>query len=155
MLPNTTIETVPGGIEDFFSRWVDGWNRRDATALIALHTVDAVTINRYGTMLDGRLEAAEALGFLLSSNGPFRADVVFPPMVVRRWREVADGVAIVQVTWAAPVLEADGHSRDKSWNDMILTFCLIKSGDEWLMTQADGHNIDPMNLPFSHDIQKT
>ena len=140
-------------ISEFFNKWVNGWNARDAHALAKLHTDDAVTINRYGTLIDGRAESEKALGFLLGPAGPF-GNAVFPPMVVRKLREIAPNVAIAQVDWSAPVLGVDGKVKDGEWNQMVLTYCLVKAGQNWLMTEVDGHNIEAMELPYSQPEQK-
>ena len=148
-----TVSNVPEGINAFFEKWVGGWNARDAHALAKLHTDDAVTINRYGTLIEGRAESEKALGFLLGPTGPF-GNVVFPPMVIRKLRDIAPNVAVTQVDWSAPALGSDGKVIAGEWNHMVLTYCLVKSGKNWLMTQVDGHNVDRMELPYSQPEQK-
>lgn len=132
----------------FLSRWVTAWNRRDAPALAALHTDDAVTINRYGVLLLGRAAAAEALSLLLGPEGPF-GDVQFPPMQRVALREIAPGVAVVQANWAAPMLGPDGRIVPDQSNAMILSYTLLRRDADWRATQIDGHNIEAITLPFS------
>lgn len=140
-------------IETFFQRWVTAWNNRDAKALAALHTEDAVTINRYGTLLDGRAEAEEALAFLRGPHGPF-GDFVFPPMQIVAARQIAPGVLITQASWSAPELGPDGKTVPNQFNEMILSYTLVAQGEGWKVTQIDGHNVEKMDLPFSSEEQK-
>lgn len=140
-------------IETFFQQWVTTWNNRDVKALVALHTEDAVTINRYGTLLEGRAEAEQALAFLRGLHGPF-ADFVFPPMEIVAARQIAPGVLIAQTTWSAPILGPDGKTVPNQFNEMILSYTLVGEGEDWKVTQIDGHNVEKMDLPFSSEEQK-
>ncbi len=153
---NPLLALSPGvqeGAEAFLKSWVTAWNRHDARALASLHTEDAMTINRYGTLIRGRASAEEALSFLLGPQGPF-GDTVFPPMKIVALREIAPGVAIVQSSWGAPVLGANGKTVPGQFNEMILTYTLVKRGADWKTTQIDGHNVEKMDLPYSSPDQK-
>lgn len=136
-----------------FKQWVTAWNDHDARALAALHTEDAVTINRYGSLLEGRAEAQQALAFLRGPDGPF-GDFVFPPMEIVAARQIAPDLLIAQTTWNAPVLGTDGKTVPGQFNQMILSYTLVRQGHEWKVTQIDGHNVDKMDLPFSSEQQK-
>jgi hypothetical protein len=144
---------VQSGAETFLKNWVAAWNGHDAHALASLHTDEAMTVNRYGTLIRGRASAEEALSFLLGPQGPF-GDTVFPPMRIVALREVAPGVAVVQVTWSAPVLGPNGKTVAGQFNEMILSYTLVKRGADWKTTQIDAHNVEHMELPFSSPEQK-
>jgi ketosteroid isomerase-like protein len=144
---------VQQGAEAFLKDWVAAWNGRDAHALASLHTDDAMTINRYGTLIRGRSSSEEALSFLLGPQGSF-GDTVFPPMKIVVLREIVPGVAIVQSSWGAPVLGANGKTVPVQFNEMILTYTLVKHGADWKTTQIDGHNVEKMHLPYSSPDQK-
>jgi len=144
---------VQAGAEAFLKNWVAGWNHRDAHALASLHTDDAITINRYGTLIRGRASSEEALAFLLGPKGPF-GDTIFPPMQIVALREIVPGVAIVQTSWNAPVLGPDGKTVPGQVNQMVLSFTLLKRGADWKTTQIDGHNVEHMELPYSSPEQK-
>ncbi len=38
---------------------------------------------------------------------------------------------------------------------MIISYTLLKEGDQWIATQMDLHNIQKMDLPFSSPAQKS
>lgn len=63
-----TISTIAAG---FLTAWDQAWNDHDANALGDLHASDAVNVNRFGTLIVGRLPTEKALGFLHSHRGPF------------------------------------------------------------------------------------
>lgn len=50
-----------GGAEAFLKNWDTAWNRHDAQALGALHTEDAITVNRFGTMVSCRSAVTQPL----------------------------------------------------------------------------------------------
>ena len=154
--PKMPSEVSPGaqsGAETFLFKWVAAWNSHDAQALASLHTEDAMTINRYGTLIRGRVDAEEALSFLLGPHGPF-GEAVFPPMRIAALREIAPGVVVVQATWSAPVLGPDGKTVQGQFNEMILSYTLLKQGADWKTCQIDGHNVEPMELPYSSPEQR-
>jgi uncharacterized protein (TIGR02246 family) len=144
---------VRAGAEEFLKAWMTAWNKRDAHALASLHTADCVTVNRFGTLIPDRKGAEEALGFLLSSQGPF-GDTVFPPMKMVVLREVAPGVAIIQASWSAPALAPNGKMVPGEFNAMLLTYTLVKQEGHWKATQIDPHNVEHMELPYSNPDQK-
>lgn len=118
-----------------------------------MHAENAVTINRYGTLIRGRADSEEALAFLLGPQGPF-GDFVFPPMELVAARQIVPEVVIAQTTWSAPVLGADGQTVPDQFNEMILSYTLVRQGDDWKATQIDGHNVEKMDLPYSSKEQK-
>ena len=144
---------VQAGAETFLKKWVAAWNSHDAQVLASLHTEDAMTINRYGTLIRGRVNAEEALSFLLGPHGPF-GEATFPPMRIAALREVSPGVVVVQATWNAPVLGQDGKAVPGQFNEMILSYTLLKRETDWKTCQIDGHNVEPMELPFSNPEQR-
>ena len=137
----------------FFERWVTAWNHHDAKKLASLHTDDAVTVNRYGTLLLGRAEAERALTFLRSPLGPF-GEFVFPPMNIAAVRQIANNVMIAQARWNAPALGPHGKVIPDHFNEMILSYTLVKEGEGWKAAQIDAHNVEKMDLPFSSEQQK-
>ncbi len=50
--------------EDFLRKWIQAWNHHDAHQLGLLQTSDANTVNRFGTLVQGRAGVEKALGFL-------------------------------------------------------------------------------------------
>jgi hypothetical protein len=144
---------VRAGAEEFLNAWMTAWNKRDSHALAALHTVDCVTVNRFGTLIPDRKSAEEALVFLLGPQGPF-GDTVFAPMKIVMLREVAAGVAIVQASWSAPALAPNGKMVPGASNAMLLTYTLLKQEGHWKATQIDPHNVEHMELPYSNPDQK-
>jgi uncharacterized protein (TIGR02246 family) len=144
---------VQSGAETFLKNWVAGWNHHDAHALASLHTEDAMTINRYGTLIRGRESSEEALSFLIGPQGPF-GDTTFPPMRIVALREIAPDVAVVQATWKAPALGPNGKIVTGQFNEMVLSFTLVKRGSDCKAAQIDGHNVEHMELPYSSPEQK-
>jgi uncharacterized protein (TIGR02246 family) len=136
--------------EAFLKQWVTAWNHRDAKALASLHADNAVTVNRYGMLIRGRADSEEALAFLLGPQGPF-GDFVFPRMEIVAARQIVPEVVIAQTTWSAPALGADGRMVPGQFNEMILSYTLVRQGAEWKATQIDGHNVEKMDLPFSSE----
>lgn len=146
------------GAEAFINRWNTAWNQHDAVALGALHTDDQVTINRFGTVVDGRVAVTKALAFLHSADGPF-GKTDFPPQTILSLRQIAPGVMSLQTVWRNPVMHANGKidpdtTNKDSWNDMIVSFVLVQRGSEWKAADVDAHNVEKMDLPFSNLGQK-
>ena len=147
------------GAQTFVKRWDTAWNHHDAAALGALHTDDAVTVNRFGTVVQGRAAVTKALAFLHAPNGPF-GKVENPAQAILSVRQIAPGVMSVQTTWKNPVMHADGKidpdtSNKDSWNDMIVSFVLVQRGADWKAADVDLHNVEQMDLPFSNPKQKS
>ena len=137
----------------FLRRWDEAWARHDAMEIAALHTDDAVTVNRFGTVVRGRDELGKALGFLHGVHGPFH-NSVFPPLELLIQRSVAPSVQAVQAKWQNPVMRPDGTIDPASTNDMIVTFILLKTGNAWLASEVNLVNVEKMDLPFSNPGQK-
>ena len=141
------------GAEAFLRRWDDAWNHHDAQALGALHTEDAVTVNRFGTLVPDGAAVTKALAFLHSPTGPF-GKTTFPPQMILAVRQIAHGVFSLQTRWKNPVMYPDGSIDPTSWNDMIVCFVLVERGSEWKATNVNAHNVEKMDLPFSNREQK-
>jgi ketosteroid isomerase-like protein len=137
----------------FLRRWDEAWANHDARAIAALHTDDAVTVNRFGTVVRGRDELGKALGFLHGDHGPFH-NSVFPPLELLIERSIALNVQIVQAKWENPVMKPDGTVDPASTNDMIVTFILLKTGNSWLASEVNLVNVEKMDLPFSNPGQR-
>lgn len=137
----------------FLQRWDDAWNRHDAEALGALHTEDAVTVNRFGTLVPDGAAVTRALGFLHSPKGPF-GETTFPSQRILALRQIVGGVLSLQTAWKNPVMHPDGSIDPTSWNDMVVSFVLVRRGPDWRATSVDAHNVEKMDLPFSSDEQK-
>ena len=101
----------------------------------------------------GRKEAEEALAFLLGPQGPF-GNTIFPPMKLVALREVSPGIAIIQASWGAPALGPDGKIIPGQFNQMMMSYTLIRQEGRWKTTQIDGHNVEHMELPYSNPDQK-
>ena len=139
---------------DFLNKWVQAWNHHDAHQLGLLQTTDANTVNRFGSLVQGRAAVEKALGFLHNAGGPYH-DVTAPPLQLLDVRQVAPNVIILQASWKSPVMTPDGKldlSRD---NDMLVSYTLLNECGEWRATQMDLHNVEKMDLPFSSAAQKS
>jgi uncharacterized protein (TIGR02246 family) len=139
--------------EEFLSKWEHAWNNHDAHQLCLLHTPDANTVNRFGTLVQGREALEKALGFLHGVGGPFH-DVPAPPLQLIDLRRIAPNVMILQASWKNPAMNPDGKLDLGKQNDMIVSFTLLRDDGVWRATQVDLHNVDKMDLPFSNTGQK-
>jgi uncharacterized protein (TIGR02246 family) len=143
---------IPGA-EQFMTNWDQAWGAHDAHGLAQLHTEDAVTVNRYGTLLQGRVATEKALAFLHGDAGPF-GHSEFPPLRMLALRQITPDVMILQTGWKNPVMHSNGKPDAAQVNEMIVTFVLLKIGEEWKASQIDPHNVDKMDLPYSNPGQK-
>jgi ketosteroid isomerase-like protein len=139
--------------EEFLSKWEHAWNNHDAHQLCLLHTPDANTVNRFGTLVQGREALEKALGFLHGVGGPFH-DVPAPPLRLIDLRRIAPNVMILQASWKNPVMNPDGKLDLGKQNDMIVSYTLLRDGGVCRATQVDLHNVEKMDLPFSNAGQK-
>jgi len=137
----------------FLRRWDEAWARHDTVAISALHTDDAVTVNRFGTVVRGRDELGKALGFLHGAHGPFLHSV-FPPLELLIQRSISPNVQALQAKWQNPVMRPDGTIDPASINDMIVTFILLNTSDGWLASEVNLVNVEKMDLPFSNPSQR-
>jgi hypothetical protein len=138
---------------EFLSKWVQAWNHHDAHQLGLLQTFDANTVNRFGTLVQGRAAVEKALGFLHNPGGPYY-DVTAPPLQLIDARQIAPNVIILQARWSSPVMNPDGKLDLAKQNDMLVSYTLLKEGGDWMATQMDLHNVEKMDLPFSNPGQK-
>ncbi|GJG89763.1 hypothetical protein tb265_49440 [Gemmatimonadetes bacterium T265] len=137
----------------FLRHWDDAWNRHDAHALARLHTADAVTVNRFGTVVTGRDALEHALGFLHGARGPFHA-VTCPPLHLLDVRRLAPDVLVLHARWQNPVMHPDGTIDPTTLDDMIVSYTLRRSGTGWQAAEVDLHNVEPIDLPFAHAGQR-
>ena len=133
--------------------WDNAWAKHDAAAIAALHTDDAVAVNRFGTVVRGKAGLMKALGFLHGVHGPFH-NSVFPSLELLIQRSIAPKVQAVQAKWQNPVMKPDGTIGPASINDMIVTFILLKAGTSRLASEVNLVNVEKMDLPFSNPGQK-
>ena len=138
---------------EFLSRWVQAWNHHDAHQLGLLQTSDANTVNRFGTLVQGRAGVEKALGFLHDPGGPYH-DVTAPPLKLINVRQIAPTVIILQASWESPVMNPDGKLDLTKQDYMLVSYTLLKEGGDWKATQMDLHNVEKMDLPFSSAGQK-
>ena len=137
----------------FLRKWDAAWAKHDAGAIAALHTDDAVTVNRFGTVVRGKSDLVQALGFLHGAQGPFH-NSIFPPLELLIERTIAPHVQIVQAKWQNPVMRPDGTIDPASINDMIVTFTLLKTGTAWLASEVNLVNVEKMDLPLANAGQR-
>ena len=137
----------------FLRKWDAAWAKHDAAAIAALHTDDAVTVNRFGTVVRGNADLVKALGFLHGAQGPFH-NSIFPPLEPLIERAIAPNVQIVQAKWQNPVMRPDGTIDPASTNDMIVTFTLLKTGTALLASEVNLVNVEKMDLPFANAGQR-
>jgi uncharacterized protein (TIGR02246 family) len=140
-------------VKAFLRKWDEAWAKHDARAIADLHTDDAVTVNRFGTVVRGKTNLEKALGFLHGAAGPFH-NSVFPSVELLIQRLIAPRVQAVQAKWQNPVMKPDGRIDPASINDMIVTFVLLKGASGWLASEVNLVNVEKMNLPFSNSGQK-
>jgi hypothetical protein len=139
--------------KSFLHRWDEAWAKHDGIAIAALHTEDAVTVNRFGTVVQGRPALEKALGFLHGPGGPFHNSAA-PPLQLLIQRRIAAGVMVVQAKWQNPVMKPDGKIDPAAINDMIVTFVLVPGSSGWLASEVNLINVEKMDLPFSNPGQK-
>jgi uncharacterized protein (TIGR02246 family) len=139
---------------EFLGKWIQAWNHHDAHQLAVLQTPDANTVNRFGTLVEGRAAVEKALGFLHNPGGPFH-DVTAPPLHLIDVRQIAPTVIILQASWKNPVMNPDGKLDLAREDDMLVSYTLLKVGGDWKATQMDLHNVEKMDLPFSNAGQKS
>ena len=137
----------------FLRHWDEAWNRHDAHALSLLHTENAVTVNRFGTVVSSRDALEKALGFLHGAHGPFHA-VTFPPLHLLDVRRIAPDVMILHARWQNPVMHPDGTIDPTTLDAMIVSYTLLRSDLGWRATEVDLHNVDTMDLPFANAGQR-
>ena len=140
--------------KEFLRKWERTWNNHDAHQLCLLHTPDANTVNRHGTLVQGHDALEKALGFLHGVGGPYH-DVTAPPLQLIDLRQIAPNVMILQARWESPVMNSDGKLNLAKQNDMLVSYTLLKEGGAWRATQVDLHNVEKMDLPYSNPRQKT
>jgi uncharacterized protein (TIGR02246 family) len=148
--------TVPASshaaAEEFLLKWVQAWNHHDAHQLGLLQTSDANTVNRFGTLVEGRTAVEKA--FLHNPGGPYH-EVTAPPLQLIDVRQIAPTVIILQASWQSPVMNPDGKLDLSRQDDMMVSYTLLKQGGDWLVTQTDLHNVEKMDLPYSTPKQKS
>jgi ketosteroid isomerase-like protein len=152
-LPRGENHADISGAEEFMKKWDQAWGLHDAEALALLHTEDAVTVNRFGTLLQGRGPTEKALAFLHSRQGPF-GQSKFPPLKMLALRQLTPDVMVLQTAWQNPVMHPDGKIDPVKVDDMIVTFVLLKTGQGWKVSEIDPHNVEKMDLPYSNPGQK-
>jgi hypothetical protein len=79
--------TTSGAAPDFLAAWVKAWNNHDAHALGELHTSNAVTVNRFGTLVVGREPTEKAWA---SATAPSAEELIKSSA----WREGAAARAV-------------------------------------------------------------
>ena len=139
---------------EFLSKWLQAWNHHDAHQLGLLQTSDANTVNRFGTLVQGRARVEKALAFLHNPGGPYH-DVTAPPLQLIDVRQIASNVIILQASWQSPVMNPDGKLDLAKQNDMLVSYTLLKESGDWKATQMDLHNVEKMDLPYSNAGQKS
>jgi hypothetical protein len=150
---STEAAAARGTANEFLSKWIQAWNDHDAHQLGLLQVSDADTVNRFGTLVQGRVAVEKALGFLHNPGGPYH-DVTAPPLQLIAVRKIAPTVIILQASWKSPVMNPDGKLDLAKEDDMIVSYTLVKVGGDWRATQMDLHNVEKMDLPFSSPDQK-
>jgi ketosteroid isomerase-like protein len=150
----TSSSAARATANEFLNKWIEAWNHHDAEQLGLLQTTDANTVNRFGTLVEGRAAVEKALGFLHNPGGPYH-DVTAPPLKLIDVRQIAPTVIILQANWKSPVMNPDGKLNLAKEDDMLVSYTLLKVGGDWKATQMDLHNVQKMDLPFSNAGQKS
>lgn len=139
---------------EFLIKWENAWNNHDAHQLCLLHTPDANTVNRFGTLVQGEQALEKALGFLHGAGGPYH-NVTAPPLQLIDLRQIAPNVIVLQAGWSSPVMNPNGKLDVTKQDAMLVSYTLLKSGGGWRATQVDLHNVEKMDLPYSNPGQKS
>jgi len=121
---STSLPADKAAAQEFLSKWERAWNNHDAHQLCLLHTPDANTVNRFGTLVQGREALEKALGFLHGVGGPFHT-VTAPPLELVDLRQIAPNVMILQASWKNPVMNPDGKLDETRQDDMIVSYTLL------------------------------
>ena len=150
----TNPATDRAAANEFLQKWEQAWNSHDAHQLCLLHTPDANTVNRFGTLVQGRAALEKALGFLHNAGGPFH-NVTAPPLQLIDLRQIVPGVIVLQANWKNPVMNPDGKLDLSREDDMIVSYTLLNTGGKWSAVQVDLHNVEKMDLPFSSTAQRS
>ena len=141
------------GARRFVSAWDTAWANHDAQALGSLHTEHAITVNRFGTVVNGRVAIQQALAFLHQNNGPFSHSSV-PPQQIFSIQQIGADVMTIHTKWQSPFMNPDGKIDPAKTDDMIVTFVVQRTGSEWKAVGVDLHNVEKMDLPFSNPGQR-
>jgi uncharacterized protein (TIGR02246 family) len=141
------------GARKFVAAWDAAWAKHDAQALGALHAENAITVNRFGTVVDGRAAIQQALAFLHQNNGPFSHSSV-PPQEIFAVQRIAADVMTIHTKWQSPVMNPDGKIDPAKIDNMVVTFVVQRGGSEWKAVGVDLHNVEKMDLPFSNPGQR-
>jgi hypothetical protein len=149
----TNLAAARATANGFLGNWIEAWNHHDAHQLGLLQTSDANTVNRFGTLVEGRNAVEKALGFLHNPGGPYH-DVTAPPLQLLDVRQIAPTVIILQASWKSPVMNPDGKLDLAKEDDMLVSYTLLKVDGNWKATQMDLHNVEKMNLPYSSPKQR-
>ena len=64
-------------------------------------------------------------------------------------------MVIVNAAWKNPVMHPDGKISQTEWNDMLVTYVLVRQAQVWKASEVDAHNVEKMELPFSNPGQKS
>ena len=151
---STSSSAARATANEFLGKWIQAWNHHDAQQLGLLQTSDANTVNRFGTLVEGRVAVEKALGFLHNPGGPYHG-VTAPPLHLIDVRQITPTVIILQASWKSPVMTPDGKLDLTKEDDMLVSYTLLKVGGSWMATQMDLHNVEKMDLPFSNAGQKS
>ena len=151
---STGAAAARGTANEFLSKWIQAWNDHDAHQLGLLQVSDANTVNRFGTLVQGRVAVEKALGFLHNPGGPYH-DVTAPPLQLIDVRQIAPTVIILQASWKSPVMNPDGKLDPAEEDDMLVSYTLLKMSGNWKAAQIDLHNVEKMDLPFSNPSRRS
>ncbi len=119
----TSSSAARATANEFLNKWIEAWNHHDAEQLGLLQTSDANTVNRFGTLVEGRAAVQKALGFLHNPGGPYH-DVTAPPLQLLDVRQIAPTVIILQASWKSPVMNPDGKLNLPKEDDMLVSSIL-------------------------------
>jgi uncharacterized protein (TIGR02246 family) len=134
----------------FLQSYDNAWANHDPHALAMLHAEDVLVVNRFGSMLEGRVELEQAMGFLHGPGGPFHA-VTFPRQQLIASRILNPNMATLHVKWKNPAMgpgDQLAHGSQTPWVDMLSTYLLGRNGKTWQLVQHDLHSVDPIKFPF-------
>jgi uncharacterized protein (TIGR02246 family) len=127
-------------IQEIETRWQNGWNQHDISALAALFTEDADFVTVIGKWCKGKKDFYD---YHVRLHQVMFKDSVWKTMDTQI-RFLSPEVAIVHVNWTITGdRNADGTPRPNS-RDGIFTQTMVKRDGHWLITASQNTNIQPV-----------
>jgi uncharacterized protein (TIGR02246 family) len=138
-------------VQRFLDKWDSAWADHDPQAIAALHAEDAVTVNRFGTIIFGRAGTETAMT-ILHKNGGIFSQASFPKQQIANVHRISKEVIVVQTRWQNPGVTPDGTVHPEKPEDMVVTYVLVARGSDLQIVQLDLHNVIKMANSYPANI---